>query len=131
MFLGRLPIANYPVEFKIVSGKVQLKHRWLSEILPSGECGKLLMLTGARQVGKTTLAKEFYRSLPYVSCDVFEERQRLESLPTYSWVDSGRCWGCFIPATQVFDSHEGARTVRRILGALLLGGDARAEFASR
>lgn len=43
------------------------------------------MVTGARQTGKTTLARRLYSDLRYVSLDELEERARLHALPTRAW----------------------------------------------
>lgn len=58
----------------------QIQHR-----LPGPTTRRLVMITGARQTGKTTLARQLYASLRYVSLDEAEERVRLRELPTRAW----------------------------------------------
>ncbi len=43
------------------------------------------MLTGARQTGKTTLAKAKYPALRYVNLDAPENRESLRKIPTQMW----------------------------------------------
>ena len=59
--------------------------RFLSERLPPSDSRRLVMITGARQTGKTTLAQLTYPDLQYISLDEIEERFRLRELPTRSW----------------------------------------------
>lgn len=48
----------------------------------------LLLITGARQTGKTTLARGLYGALRYVNLDEIEERFRLKETPSRSWARS-------------------------------------------
>lgn len=59
--------------------------RQLQERLPAATTRRLVMITGARQTGKTTLARSLYRDLRYISLDELEERARLRDLPTRGW----------------------------------------------
>jgi predicted AAA+ superfamily ATPase len=43
------------------------------------------LLTGARQTGKTTLAKQFYPGLRYVNLDAPENREWLKAIPSANW----------------------------------------------
>jgi len=43
------------------------------------------MLTGARQTGKTTLAKRKYKDLKYINLDAPENREAMEKLNTAAW----------------------------------------------
>jgi len=45
-------------------------------------------LTGARQTGKTTLAKTKYSALNYINLDAPENREALRSISTMSWAQS-------------------------------------------
>ncbi len=47
-----------------------------------------MLITGARQTGKTTLALQTYPELTYISLDEVEQRQQLRELPTRSWGQS-------------------------------------------
>jgi hypothetical protein len=59
--------------------------RHLSDRLPSPDTRRLVLLTGARQVGKTTLARARWPHLKYVNLDSAEDRQALRELPARLW----------------------------------------------
>jgi predicted AAA+ superfamily ATPase len=61
------------------------KPRFLYKILPSESQGSMVLMTGARQTGKTTLVKERYAHIPYINLDAVEERSRLAGIPTSRW----------------------------------------------
>lgn len=61
------------------------KFRWLSTRLPTSGRRRLVVLTGARQTGKTTLAKRLYPRLRYLNLDSIEEREAVRALPTAAW----------------------------------------------
>lgn len=44
-----------------------------------------MVITGARQTGKTTLARELYPDLRYLNLDAIEERETVRSLRTAAW----------------------------------------------
>lgn len=46
---------------------------------------RLLIITGARQVGKTTLARASYPRLRYVNLDAVEDREALRRVPSHEW----------------------------------------------
>lgn len=52
--------------------------------LPSGP-RRIIVLTGARQVGKTTLARSLYEGLRYLNLDSPGERERLRTVPAEAW----------------------------------------------
>jgi hypothetical protein len=62
-----------------------LKYRFLNRFLPEPKKKRLLVLTGARQTGKTTLAKLRYPELSYINLDAPEDREKLRNLPASSW----------------------------------------------
>jgi predicted AAA+ superfamily ATPase len=62
-----------------------IKYRYLTRYLPSPSKRGLVVLTGARQTGKTTLAKENYPALNYINLDAPENREILRSISTPSW----------------------------------------------
>lgn len=64
------------------------KKRLLEQILPGPESQKLILLTGARQTGKTTLAKVRYPDLKYINLDAPENRDVLRAVSTVSWAES-------------------------------------------
>ena len=59
--------------------------RALAARLPVPGERTLVVLTGARQVGKTTLARARYPELRYVSMDVAEDRELVRTLRTRAW----------------------------------------------
>lgn len=64
------------------------KYRWLSKRLPQVGSPRIVVLTGARQTGKTTLARALFPSLRYVNLDSLEERELLRVVRTASWAES-------------------------------------------
>ena len=64
------------------------RFRWLSTPLPDGGSRRLVVLTGARQTGKTTLARAQYPASPYLNLDEIELRDQLRQLPTRRWGDA-------------------------------------------
>lgn len=63
-------------------------NRWLGRLLPSvGERG-LVLLTGARQTGKTTLVQKLYADLPYFNLDAVEYREQLGAVSSFAWSDT-------------------------------------------
>ncbi len=61
------------------------KYRLLSDYLPLSGKRRLVVLTGARQTGKTTLAKAKYPELRYINLDAPENREMLRKISTPSW----------------------------------------------
>ena len=59
--------------------------RWLETRLPAAERRRVVVLTGARQVGKTTLARHEYAELRYLSLDDVELRDELQRVRTAAW----------------------------------------------
>lgn len=59
--------------------------RLLARRLPRVDERTLVVLTGARQVGKTTLARQHYRDLRYVSMDAAEDRELVRGMRTQAW----------------------------------------------
>jgi predicted AAA+ superfamily ATPase len=68
----------------MMNEKIQ-KYRYLYRILPKAEQRKLVLLTGARQTGKTTLAKLKYPNLKYINLDAPENRELLKNISSASW----------------------------------------------
>jgi predicted AAA+ superfamily ATPase len=62
-----------------------LKMRFVERFLPSPRSRRVVILTGARQTGKTTSAKRKYPGLNYVNLDSPEERESLRLVPSSSW----------------------------------------------
>lgn len=61
------------------------RFRWLGTRLPPTDKRRLVVLTGARQTGKTTLAQHVYPDLRYVNLDALEEREALRALRSGGW----------------------------------------------
>lgn len=60
-------------------------NRIIKDRLPSSEERTLVLLTGARQTGKTTLLKLSYPLLTYFNLDAIEYREQLSRVSTFSW----------------------------------------------
>jgi hypothetical protein len=69
-----------------MNDKIQ-KYRFLERILPqySEETRKIVLITGARQTGKTTLARNHYSTIRYINLDAPENRDSLRAVPTEFW----------------------------------------------
>jgi predicted AAA+ superfamily ATPase len=67
-----------------MSDNVQVK-RVLGSYLPKSSSKRVVLLTGARQTGKTTLSKSAYPDLRYINLDAPENRDALRAIPTSSW----------------------------------------------
>jgi predicted AAA+ superfamily ATPase len=81
------------------------------------------MVTGARQVGKTTLAQDKYPALRYLSLDAVENREALRLLPTSRW---GKEVGAAIldeahKEPSVFEKLKYAYDAREVAFSVLLG----------
>lgn len=61
------------------------KKRFLMERMPDPSRKRLVILTGARQTGKTTLVKDAYPDLHYVNLDAPENREAVRSIASASW----------------------------------------------
>lgn len=57
----------------------------LTQHLPIESENNLLLLTGARQTGKTSLVKLQYKVLPYYNLDAIEYRDQLSNISTFRW----------------------------------------------
>lgn len=60
-------------------------NRMISQHLPKVTDRQLLLITGARQTGKTTLVRQQYNGLPYYNLDAIEFRNQLSSISTFRW----------------------------------------------
>lgn len=67
-----------------------MKYRYLSRFLPSASKPGIIVLTGARQTGKTTLARSTYPQLNYVNLDAPENRELVRDISTPSWAATVR-----------------------------------------
>lgn len=67
-----------------MSENIQIK-RWVESILPSLSSKGLVLLTGARQTGKTTSVRNIYTELSYFNLDAVEYREQLLSVSSFAW----------------------------------------------
>jgi predicted AAA+ superfamily ATPase len=63
---------------------IQVK-RMMAQHLPAESENRLLLLTGARQTGKTSLVRKHYKDLPYYNLDAIEYRDQLSNISTFRW----------------------------------------------
>jgi len=61
------------------------KYRFLGDVLPNSTKKRLILLTGARQTGKTTLSKFKYPNLRYINLDAPENREYIRDIHSASW----------------------------------------------
>lgn len=64
------------------------RFRWLATRLPRSGRRRLVVLTGARQTGKTTLARSLYSGLRYLNLDAIEEREAVRGLRAAAWAQA-------------------------------------------
>lgn len=67
-----------------MSENLQIK-RFLRQQLPERSSKRVVLITGARQTGKTTLSKAAYPEMRYINLDAPENRDALRAIPTSSW----------------------------------------------
>lgn len=65
-----------------------LRYRFLKQILPEASKKRIVIITGARQTGKTTLVKHVYPKLSYINLDAPENRETLAEISTVLWFKS-------------------------------------------
>ncbi len=61
--------------------------RMIGQDLPDSHQRQLMLITGARQTGKTTLVKQHYNKLPYYNLDAIEFRDQLSNITTFRWAN--------------------------------------------
>lgn len=61
------------------------KYRFLKNALSPSSTSKLILLTGARQTGKTTLALSCYPELRHINLDAPEDREYVRNISSYTW----------------------------------------------
>jgi hypothetical protein len=64
------------------------RFRFLELFLPNSKNKRLVILTGARQTGKTTLARYIYPQLNYINLDSPENREVMRNISSASWSKS-------------------------------------------
>lgn len=65
-----------------------LRYRQVSQRLPNAATHRIVVFTGARQTGKTTLCRAEYPSLRYINLDAPENRDTLRQLSTLAWAQT-------------------------------------------
>lgn len=60
-------------------------YRILGQRLPASDKRRLVLLTGARQTGKTTLAKAKYTGMRYINLDAPENRDVVRAVSSNLW----------------------------------------------
>lgn len=106
----------------MMSDKTHIK-RILSNFLPETKEQKIILLTGARQTGKTTLAREKYPDLRYINLDAPENREAVKGVLSDFWArDVG---SAVIDEAQkepvVFDKVKYAYDAQQVSFSVLLG----------
>ncbi|HPN30763.1 MAG TPA: ATP-binding protein [bacterium] len=100
-----------------------LKHRLLSNMLPDIKAAKIIMVTGARQTGKTTLCRDKYSKLKYVNLDAYENREFINSVSSFNW--KSEIGNAVIDEAQktpgIFDKLKFAFDEKKISFTVLLG----------
>jgi uncharacterized protein len=59
--------------------------RSLGQLLPKPPPKRVVLITGARQTGKTSLSKAIYPEMRYINLDAPENREALRGIPASSW----------------------------------------------
>lgn len=62
-------------------------NRLLTQHLPAESENRLLLITGARQTGKTSLVRQQFKGLPYYNLDAIEYRDQLSDISTFRWAN--------------------------------------------
>lgn len=105
-----------------MSDKIQ-RYRLLREFLPNAKGKRLVIITGARQTGKTTLARDFYAQLKYFNLDSPENRESVRLIPASNW--AGDIGNAVIDEAQkepvIFDKIKYAYDDDKISFCVLLG----------
>lgn len=99
------------------------KQRFLQSLLPPSTKRELVLITGARQTGKTTLVKQNYPELAYFNFDAPEIRDQLRLVTSHRW---GKTLGSAIfdeaqKLPIVFEKIKYAYDERQIDFSVLLG----------
>jgi predicted AAA+ superfamily ATPase len=77
-----LPVKSFTVRTEIP------RYRFLLRQLGPLSQPRLILLTGARQTGKTTLAREVYPDLTYVNLDAPEQREAVREVRADAWAET-------------------------------------------
>jgi hypothetical protein len=99
------------------------KTRLIDQSLPKPDENTIVLLTGSRQTGKTTSARNFYPDLNYYNLDAWEFREQLSQVSSFNW---GRSVGNAIldeiqKEPSLFDKVKFAFDEKQIRFSVLLG----------
>lgn len=75
---------DYTVKSRTMSDKI-IFQRAIATRLPPTTQKRLVLLTGARQTGKTTILRQTYPNLNYLNLDAPENREAFRSISTFAW----------------------------------------------
>ncbi len=75
---------NFAVNLIMTRTDLQ-KTRWLGQRLPKSSTRRIVVITGARQTGKTTLARAMFPDLHYLNLDAPENREYVRALRSMAW----------------------------------------------
>lgn len=64
------------------------RFRFLRRQLGPLSSPRIVLLTGARQTGKTTLAREVYPDLAYLNLDAPEQREAIRAVRADAWANT-------------------------------------------
>ena len=64
------------------------RYRFLKQELPRSSKPRIVVITGARQTGKTTLVRDCYADLEYINLDAPENRYVLQQVSSAAWPES-------------------------------------------
>lgn len=114
--------------------------RLLFDRLPLSGSHRIVIVTGARQTGKTTLLKQRYSDLRYLNLDAFENREWLRGVSSFRWAatvgnavidEAQKEPGVFEKVKYAFD--EGTLSFTALSGSaqILLMGRVRESMAGR
>lgn len=63
-------------------------NRWAEQLLPCSDARGLVLLTGARQTGKTTSVRRLYSDISYYNLDAVELRDQLSEVSSFAWAET-------------------------------------------
>jgi uncharacterized protein len=85
--LIRHAVENFAVKFSTMRTDSQ-RFRFLGRQLQPPSKPRLILVTGARQTGKTTLARAVYPDLAYINLDAVEEREAIREVRAGAWAET-------------------------------------------
>lgn len=117
-----------------------MKNRILGQKMPTPSNKGLVLLTGARQTGKTTLVKHLYPELRYINFDAIENREKIALVHSDEWakvvgpaiIDEAQKWPLvFEKIKYAYDANELSFSVLLGSAQILLLKNIRETLAGR